>query len=59
MTFGAVAEPYVAGMPGYDQLFLYLSQGANYGEAAYEATRVGNWMMMFVGDPLYRPYPKP
>ena len=56
-TFGAVSEPYVAGMPEYDQLFLYLLQGASYGEAAYESTRVGLWMMLFVGDPLYRPYP--
>lgn len=56
-TFGAVNEPYVAGMPEYDQLFLYLSQGASYGEAAYESTVVGAWMMVWVGDPLYRPYP--
>lgn len=56
-TFGAVAEPYVAGMPEYDQLFLYLTQGATYGEAAYQSTRIGAWMMVFVGDPLYRPFP--
>ncbi len=56
-TFGAVNEPYVTGMPEYDQLFLYLTQGATYGEAAYESTMVGAWMMVFVGDPLYRPYP--
>jgi uncharacterized protein (TIGR03790 family) len=55
-TFGAVNEPYVAGMPEYDQLFLYLTQGATYGEAAYESTVVGAWMMVFVGDPLYRPF---
>jgi uncharacterized protein (TIGR03790 family) len=56
-TFGAVNEPYVAGMPEYDQFFLYLTQGASFGEAAYESTVVGNWMMVWVGDPLYRPYP--
>jgi uncharacterized protein (TIGR03790 family) len=56
-TFGAVNEPYVAGMPEYDQLFLYLLQGASFGEAAYESTVVGAWMMVFVGDPLYRPFP--
>ena len=55
-TFGAVNEPYVAGMPEYDQFFLYLSQGASFGEAAYEATVVGGWMMVFVGDPLYTPF---
>ena len=56
-TFGAVAEPYVAGMPEYDQFFRYLTEGASYGEAAYESTVVGVWMMTWVGDPLYRPYP--
>ena len=56
-TFGAVNEPYVSGMPEYDQLFLYLTQGATFGETAYESTVVGAWMMVFVGDPLYRPFP--
>lgn len=56
-TFGAVNEPYVLGMPEYDQLFLYLLQGATFGEAAYESTAVGRWMMLYVGDPLYRPFP--
>lgn len=55
-TFGAVNEPYVAGMPEYDQFFYYLLQGASYGEAAYESTVVSYWMMVWVGDPLYRPY---
>lgn len=57
-TFGAVNEPYVAGMPEYDQLFLYLLQGASFGEAAYESTQISRWMMTFIGDPLYRPYPE-
>ena len=55
-TFGAVNEPYVAGLPEYDQFFLYLTQGASFGEAGYEATAEGAWMVVFVGDPLYRPY---
>ncbi|MFO0747199.1 MAG: TIGR03790 family protein [Myxococcota bacterium] len=55
-TFGAVNEPYVAGMPEYDQVFAYLLQGASFGEAGYEATRRGAWMMVWIGDPLYRPY---
>ncbi len=57
-TFGAVGEPYVAGMPEYDQFFLYLLQGASYAEAAYESTILGAWMMEWIGDPLYRPYAK-
>lgn len=56
-TFGAVNEPYVAGLPEYDQFFLYLTQGASFGEAAYESNTVAAWMTVFVGDPLYRPYP--
>lgn len=56
-TFGAVNEPFVSGMPEYDQFFLYLTQGANYAEAAYESTVYERWMMVWVGDPLYRPYP--
>lgn len=55
-TFGAVNEPYVAGMPEYDQFYAYLAQGANFGEAAYQSTVVAYWMMVWVGDPLYRPY---
>jgi uncharacterized protein (TIGR03790 family) len=57
-TFGAVGEPYVAGMPEYDQFFKYLTDGASYGEAAYNSTVWGAWMMVWVGDPLYRPYAK-
>ncbi len=56
-TFGAVAEPYVAGMPEYDQFFTYLTQGASFAEAGYESTTLGFWMMTWIGDPLYRPYP--
>jgi uncharacterized protein (TIGR03790 family) len=56
-TFGAVGEPYVAGMPEYDQFYLYLLQGGSYAEAAYESTVIGLWMMTWLGDPLYRPYP--
>ena len=58
-TFGAVNEPYVAGLPEYDQFFLYLTQGASYGEAGVEATTYESWMIAFIGDPLYRPYPTP
>jgi len=57
-TFGAVEEPYVAGMPEYDQFFLDLTSGASFGEAAYESTLLAHWMMVWVGDPLYRPYPR-
>ena len=58
-TFGAVNEPYVAGMPEYDQLFYALTQGGTFAEAAYQSTVVGAWMMVFVGDPLYQPFDRP
>jgi hypothetical protein len=43
-------------MPEYDQFFAYLLQGANFAEAGYESTVAAYWMMVWVGDPLYRPY---
>ncbi len=55
-TMGAVAEPYVAGLMAYDQFYLYLFQGFTLAEAFYMATPVGEWMAMFLGDPLYAPY---
>jgi len=55
-TMGAVAEPYVAGLMSYDQFFLYLFQGFSFVEAAYMSTPVAEWMAVFLGDPLYRPY---
>jgi uncharacterized protein (TIGR03790 family) len=57
-TFGAVNEPYVIGLPCYDQFFKYLTDGASFGEAGYESNPFGGWMVVFVGDPLYRPYAK-
>ncbi len=55
-TMGAVAEPYVAGLMGYDQFYRFLFQGYSFAEASYMATPVTEWMATFLGDPLYRPY---
>ncbi|MEE2827564.1 MAG: TIGR03790 family protein [Myxococcota bacterium] len=55
-TMGAVAEPYVAGLMHYDQFFRYLFQGHSFIEAASMSTPVTEWMAVFLGDPLYRPY---
>ena len=55
-TMGAVAEPYVAGLMGYDQFYRFLFQGYSFAEAGYMATPVAEWMATFLGDPLYRPY---
>jgi len=56
-TSGAVAEPYVAGLAHPDQFFLYLFQGANVGDALLRSTQWLKWMIINIGDPLYRPFP--
>ena len=45
-------------MSGYalaDVLFAAMFAGRNFAEAAYQATPQLNWMMIFIGDPLYAP----
>jgi uncharacterized protein (TIGR03790 family) len=58
VTSGAAGEPYLEGLPHPDQVFLYLFQGANVGDAFLRATRWLKWMNLNIGDPLYRPFPK-
>jgi hypothetical protein len=58
ITSGAAAEPYLEGLPHPDQAFLYLFQGANAGDALLRSTRWLKWMILNIGDPLYRPFPK-
>ena len=55
-TMGAVGEPYVAGLMGYDQFFVGFFDGLTFIEAASQATPVTDWMATFLGDPLYAPY---
>jgi uncharacterized protein (TIGR03790 family) len=53
-TWGTTSEPsglYTAG----DSLLNHLWNGYSFGEAAYIATPSLNWMMIFLGDPLYTP----
>lgn len=57
ITSGAVAEPFLAGLPHPDQVFLYLFQGANAGDALLRSTQWLKWMILNIGDPLYRPFP--
>ena len=54
-TWGATAEPYVSGYALADVLFAAMFAGRNFAEAAYQATPQLNWMMIFIGDPLYAP----
>ena len=58
LTSGAVAEPFLSGLAHPDQVFLNLFQGANAGDAVLRATRWLKWMIVNIGDPLYRPFPK-
>jgi uncharacterized protein (TIGR03790 family) len=54
-TWGATSEPFTQFYADGNILLNHLWQGYTFGEAAYIATPALNWMMIFVGDPLYRP----
>ncbi len=58
ITSGAVTEPYLPGLVHPDQMFLYLFQGANIGDAMLRSTRWLKWAILNIGDPLYRPFPQ-
>lgn len=55
-TFGNVAEPYLALTHQFDGFFIALSQGWNFGDAAYLALPGLSWQGVAIGDPLYRPF---
>jgi uncharacterized protein (TIGR03790 family) len=56
VTSGAVAEPYLEGLPLPDGLVWDLLHGANVGDAFLRNTRWLRWMVINVGDPLYTPF---
>lgn len=56
-TYGTVYEPYTTGFP-YENIFWdRISKGYTFGEAGLMANHLISWQAVFVGDPLYRPYP--
>jgi uncharacterized protein (TIGR03790 family) len=57
VTSGSVTEPYLEGLVHPDQIFYYLFQGANVGDAVVRGTRWLKWMILNLGDPLYTPFP--
>jgi uncharacterized protein (TIGR03790 family) len=57
VTSGAVTEPYLAGLIRPGGTFRDLFQGANVGDAVLRNTRWLKWMIINLGDPLYRPFP--
>jgi len=54
-TWGATGEPYASGYANGDNLLNHFWNGYNFGESAYLASPVLNWMMVFVGDPEQTP----
>lgn len=57
ITSGAVAEPFLDNLPHPDEAFMYLFGGSNAGDALLRSTRLLKWMIINIGDPLYRPFP--
>ncbi len=57
VTSGAVNEPYLQGLTRAGGLARNLLQGANVGDAFLRNTRWLKWMILNIGDPLYRPFP--
>ena len=56
VTSGAVNEPYLEGLPHPDIVFRSLFAGANVGDAFLRGTAFLQWMVINIGDPLYRPF---
>lgn len=56
VTSGSIAEPYVEGLPHADGVFRNLYEGANVGDAFLRNTAFSRWMIINMGDPLYRPF---
>ncbi len=57
VTAGALAEPDLFGLPHPDGVFRNLLEGATVGDAFFRNTRWLRWMILYIGDPLYRPFP--
>jgi uncharacterized protein (TIGR03790 family) len=57
VTSGAIEEPYLDGVAHSDGVFRNLFEGANVGDALLRNTEYLKWMIVNIGDPLYRPFP--
>ncbi len=55
-TVGNVFEPYLGFTHRPNFLLRALSQGKNFGDAAYYALPALSWQAVAIGDPLYRPF---
>jgi len=56
-TYGTVYEPYTVGYPYEEFMWERIARGWQYGEAGMAGNELLSWQAIFVGDPLYRPYP--
>lgn len=59
VTAGAVGEPFLTGLPRPDLIVHDLLQGANVGDSFLRGTPWLGWMIIYIGDPLYRPFAHP
>ncbi len=57
VTTGAVEEPGLAGLVHPSGTFRNLFEGANVGDAFLRNTAALKWEILYIGDPLYRPFP--
>jgi uncharacterized protein (TIGR03790 family) len=57
VTSGSVNEPLLAGLVRPGGTFRDLFQGANLGDAFLRNTRWLKWVILYLGDPLYTPFP--
>jgi uncharacterized protein (TIGR03790 family) len=57
VTTGAVEEPYLEGLPHADGALRNLFEGLNVGDAIFRNTLLIHWVIINIGDPLYRPFP--
>jgi uncharacterized protein (TIGR03790 family) len=57
-TLGPVNEPYLHSFPEPKLFFAELYKGKCLVEAYYHTKSFNSWMMMLIGDPLYRPFAK-
>jgi uncharacterized protein (TIGR03790 family) len=57
-TLGPVAEPYLHSFPEPRAFFAELYKGKCLVEAYYHTKPFNSWMLLLIGDPLYRPFGK-
>lgn len=58
VTTGSVEEPGLNGLVHPSGTFRDLFQGANAGDAFLRNTQFLKWVILYMGDPLYRPFPQ-